>query len=420
MAFKYYPTNRNITTPKEKYINDLQATIDRQFSNAPNFNSIEYEAIFGSQIYDSVDVRIDRVINSQTGQKAGDDYRKIIFKNNDISPINGRRYRFADNIWITINTNNYEMYTYSSTLLRCNNTINFLLPNGSIHYEPIAINNNITSTGFEFKKNINVASGEIWGIIQYNDFTKNISINDRYILGVGGSQQAWSVESVNGINLQETFGETPQTIVLKLKLEVLNTSKDDTDNNVADSLDKNYTVIIDNPDITNIVGYTQILSATTKINGENIDIDIRWSSDDDSIVSINEETGEIELLQVGTVNINAYILGNESIYDSISVNVVTVPVSVENAIISPNVNYILQGNSQLYNVNLYDEDNNIIPSSFNIVATNVPDNYYRLDIIDGNTFIVSNIEKYSTNSLTITCTSGLNSSVIEIELRGVW
>ena len=75
--------SRKTETPKNQYISLLQRTIDNQFYNSPNWWEVYEETSVGSFTFSKVDVRIDGVINAETGLKLGDDWKTLIFK--DIS-----------------------------------------------------------------------------------------------------------------------------------------------------------------------------------------------------------------------------------------------------------------------------------------------------------------------------------------------
>jgi len=104
--YQYLKASLPITnvTPKNSYINDFQQNLYAEFADASDVWDIEEEPILGSETYQPTTVRINHVIDSDTGEKRGDDFKKILFKELDHPSQPGRQYRFNDNIWLTYNT----------------------------------------------------------------------------------------------------------------------------------------------------------------------------------------------------------------------------------------------------------------------------------------------------------------------------
>jgi len=115
------------------------------------------------------------------------------------------------------------------------------------------------------------------------------------------------------------------------------------------------------------------------------------------------------------------VVDNSTITDSISVSIVSTTTPILDIIITPEVNKIYRGDTQIYTV--YKYLNNVVQSdTFTITSLGVPASYYEIHIIDGNTFSVKNIKTYDSSDLTITCIDNIDStfSNIYIKMGGVF
>jgi hypothetical protein len=89
--------------------------------------------------------------------------------------------------------------------------------------------------------------------------------------------------------------------------------------------------------------------------------------------------------------------------------------------ITPEIDYLTQGSEQTYSVYKYLLDVQQA-DTFITVASGIPSQYYLLTVINGNSFKVKNIARYTDGVLTITCTNNIDLSVITktIKLGGLF
>src|SRR6185436_2585456 len=90
-------------SPKQEYIDLFQETLNDQFYNASDVFTIQEETVLASDIYQNVDARINYVINTNTGERVGDDFKTLLFKDIDHSVDLGRMYQFDSNYWLCVN-----------------------------------------------------------------------------------------------------------------------------------------------------------------------------------------------------------------------------------------------------------------------------------------------------------------------------
>lgn len=225
MAYeRYVASSVMIKSPEQQYRDNFQALIDQQINVAYNWFDIEVEDVLGTQIYRSTKVRMSYAINPGTGTKLSDDWKSLLFQTPSDKNIKmGKRFRYGNNIWLTINTEAYGSATENCVMRRCNNTLNVLLSDGSIHKEPCAIDNDVKYGNIYYNNAVNVAQGTIVVWVQFNNFTRNMNINDRFILGYN---QVYKIKNI--INYLSDFTFDPDGSPL-VKMEMQLDSKVSTD-----------------------------------------------------------------------------------------------------------------------------------------------------------------------------------------------
>lgn len=417
-SLKYYPTSNDERSAKQRYTDANQAFKSSQWSNTATIETIEMESSFGSETFEEVDVQLVHAISSETGLKLGDDFKKIIFEDKSSGPIIGKRYRFADNIWITINTKNTLFYNDSSTIQRANTTSNWLLEDGTIHKEPTVLGYKISDNGIDYNKKLDNHTGEMSAYLQFNDFTKSLKVGDSFIYGKDGGAEKWIIRALNNSLYQNTFDENPKLIEINMEAGEINKDRDDAINRVTD-INVEYSISIDQEDILQNIGYTTTLTATVKLDDEVVNRNIVWSSSDELVATIDSSSGDLTILSNGTTNISCQLGSNVSIFDIVTVEGSTLP--IDNYVIryNPSNLRVLQGSDETYTVELYNNNILLLDNFVFSEINGVPLDNYDLEIIDGNNFLIRNIEQYNEN-LIIRCVSGIHTEDIEITLGGAW
>ena len=168
---------------RDYYSKNLQDKINDTYEWAQNNFKIGQEIISGTLDFSPIVCRVVRSIYPKTGLNRGDDYRKLEFLNTHDKRVVGQRYKFDNQTWITTNTNNYSYSTVSSIVRRCNNQINYINSQGEICHEPCIIDYAMKYSNIYYNNEVNIPQGTIIVILQKNDFTNSININDRFIFG---------------------------------------------------------------------------------------------------------------------------------------------------------------------------------------------------------------------------------------------
>ena len=411
---------------KDDYVDYFQEVLNQEFENASDLWKIQEESPFASGTLQDVYVRLlAHVINNDSGNKIGDDYKKILFKDIGHSTGLGVLYYFNDNWWITTQTDRTKQLAASSVIKRCNNTLRWIDLQGAYHSIPCSIdylineNRDYSTAG----TSLVMPAAQLEIICQWNDETNLIRPNQRFLFGNANNWNAYKTlgGGINNFNNLKTEDNLSNGFMrLSVGVNYVNLDTDDIVNGIADAIQIDYALNIVDSSITGNVSSTRQLVADVTMDGISVTRSVTWVSSNISVATVNA-TGLVTFVGLGSATITCSLLGNDSVSDTCSVSVVSGVVSNYQVVITPDTNFILQGETQIYNCKLY--LNGSLQSdvfTFTLGATTIPSTSYLFTVIDGNNFSVKNIKKDLSDTLTITCTSGANSRVIDILLKGVY
>jgi len=417
---------RKGTNPKNQYIDLFQQTLKDQFFNSSDWWTIQEETYAGSKEYTTIDVRVNHVINAETGLKLGDDWKTLLFKEIDHNIELGKQYIFDDNTWLTINTELIKNLTGTCTIRRCNNTLRWIdEPTGAYYEEPCAIEymvkepRDYATQGSPFM----TPGGFLHIEMQFNERSNLINQNQRFLFG---NPEHWTCYKVVGTGLNDfrnltTYDNTTAKILsVDLIANFLNEELDDIVNGIADVYTNLYTLDLNKSTAEGSPTDTIQLLASVTYNGDSVTRPITWTSSNSNIVTV-DANGLATLKSIGNCTITANI-ENNSTSGSCAILVTSTPTTNTEIRITPDVNYILEGKSKTYSVYLYENDVQQ-PDTFTVTCSgsSVPSANYNFQQVTSNSFAVSNILRDVSSYLTITCvSSGSVTRDYNIYLRGAW
>jgi hypothetical protein len=415
------------TTPKEKFINDLQAIYEQSFENAPNvfYDEIAVEKTYGSNEFQAIPmVRVDSIVNFNTGIVLGDDFKMFIFMPDFPKPVYGMKFKWNDDYWLVINTNNNESTTVSAEVRRCNNILRFFDDKGNKIIEPCIMDYTLRFTKNIENTPIMVSNNEqkIW--CQRNTKTVKIKPNDKFLFGAPEQRVAFRVYASGIKNTQNTItGDDLSPTLTEFYMEhyQINPELDDLVNGYANAYSNQFDIRINNSSNIYQKDVSDTLSATVYKNSNIVDMPIKWSSSNTEVATINDD-GVLTTLSDGTAILKATLDGNDSVNDSITISVVTEPI-IDNyeIIITPDTNYILQNRTTSFDCKLYkngiQQNNSFV---FQNITENVPSDKYIIEVNDDNSFSITNKGLYLNNPVLVKCISGEHEKTLEIILRGLY
>lgn len=426
-TYKFIPAGDPIqTSAKESYKADVQATIRQYFYQSTDWFTIQEESALASNTYQNVDVRINNLVNPTTGDNVEDDFKKILFQELDHSVNLGRMYQFDSNYWLTINVDKIKTLTQTIVVRRCNNVLRWIDEStGALYEVPCAM-------GYLIKENrdystagsaIVVPSGMIDCFVQNNLKVQKIKPNQRFLFGTPNNWTAYRVEGggINNFNNQQTVDNTSASLArFSLAVDFVNPQTDDLVNGIANTRDNTYVLNISETSISGNATQIVPLHATITLNGVTVTRTLVWSTSNASIATVSS-TGLVTFVAAGSCVITCRLENNTGVYDTCAVTVGASPVDTYQLVATPSTNYILEGMEVTWTVYLY--KNNIQQSDtviFALDANTVPSSYYTYSVLSVNSFKIKNIKKFLTDTLDVTCTSGIYSKVLNIQLKGAW
>lgn len=193
------------------------------------------------------------------------------------------------------------------------------------------------SLGVQDGQVMTLAEGKLYVNIPDNEDTQNIKANDRFIK----FGQAFKIVGVDRYS-------KPGIIILTCEKDQINPAVDDVENEIAGGLA--CTVEITNQDPVEVYEGETLQMTWTATNG----FPVVFNSSDASIATI-DNNGLITGHTLGMVNITVSHASSPAIHDTVTVNVVSVPVSFSINITSANSlpNEIKNNQSKTYNAEIY-------------------------------------------------------------------
>ena len=313
--------NGIIQTPNNYFRDQQQAAIDQQWDCTSAKYTIKEQADFGSDLYNDIEVWIDYVVGlGSRGTTNGDDFRQLIFRDINYQVKRGLYYQFDGNTWIVYFSDEYSSLSKDAGVRRCNNVMRIIDPeNGSVFSIPCVVDYDMTSPSVQVSSYILTPNNHATIMVQGNaDTLRLFKLNTRYILG----GRPFKLLAYQNALIDESIAPTPTLLYLDLYLDEIH-ANDDIANQLADNGEYQYAVEIDSADMELTNGATGVLTASITLNGEEVNREIIWSSNDSNIVTIDRQ-GNYQV--VGTdgqyCTITATLQGNSSVAASIKIAVV--------------------------------------------------------------------------------------------------
>lgn len=370
----YDSMRKLITTPYNRYIDGLQALINDRWDNSTQtYSIIKQETEIGNGLYQQVDISVDTAIDIGTGFKKGDDFKVFSYRDLSIEVPLGTMYQTDKDYWVCINTNGFENPTNSVEVRRCNNIMKWVdATNGNVNKEWCAIDYELSSPQPLKDKDVVVANGHIFVIVQGNERTRGIRKNQRFIF----NGQPYKLVGYQTLLNNNDLTTHSTLLYIDMYLDTIQPS-DDMENNIANATDYLYEVEVQ-PDVTQQVnGFVGNAEATVTLNGEVVDRKIIWTGNDfvsieqDGTYTLNGSAGDVAV-------ITATLSGNNDVFDNYIVNIVDSVEDKFDIVIDPFVEEVRQKQPMTFSVYLYNNgermdvdvsytiDNNVDSSIFNL------------------------------------------------------
>ena len=227
MALKYYQAYQNsiAQAPVDDWRETMQQSINDTWEDSSTLETVQGQTAVGGIIYADESVYLNSVINPSTGENFGDEYRKIFYRTYADAQTNkwlGKMYQFEDKYWLTTNTNTAIGAVTSAVLRKCNNILKWYANDGTLKTWQCVFSRNLNRTMYEYgREGVPQSEGMTNVLVQYNDDTKDIFVNQRFIL----DGHAFQVQQIDN-----HYSQTLMTIYI---FETQVQSGDDLVNNIA-------------------------------------------------------------------------------------------------------------------------------------------------------------------------------------------
>lgn len=389
--------------PKDKWYEDFQEFQEQQFDDASTVQyDIEEEIDFGTLEFKPIRARLTTIIDVKTGQRNGDDFRKITFFDYKHRPAPGTRYRFDDNIWIVFATKNLKVSSSSVYVYRCNHTLNTQDRYGNIHREPVYVDYKLNETQLSQGEQIIVPSGRLNIVAQLNDWTKDWKIDKRFIIG----DDPYRIRYRSKHEREQTFVQDSRHVVqfyVEYDNEAVN---DNLDLQVADYLDYNFAIQCESK-IANSAGSTGTITSSVTLNGQKVTEPLIYYSNNESVITVDSD-GNYTCVADGETTITVQMKNKPSCITTIEVVVGENEQSVR---VYPETHKIRLNEEVSYTITSKDEVT-ITADSEN------PSYYYKFTVTGSNSFTIKNL-KQSKYPVIITYSVGDITGTFEITLGGI-
>lgn len=427
MAMKYYNATQafRTTNPTKAYRDDFVAISEQTFDNAPNvkYNEIEYEVHYGKRDFKPIPmVRVEPVVNYNTGIQVGDDYQVFIFTPDFPEPYYGMKFKWGRNYYLVINVDKGSGLSTSAEVRRCNNTLRFFDENGNKIYEPCILDQVLRFTNNNDTMTIVTGKAEQYIWCQRNSRTIKIKPNDRFLFGVPEQRIGFRIYAGGfGNSLNTITGDDNSPTLTQFYVEEyeINYQTDDIENGFANAERFEYSIDISENNTYFDVGTTADLSSTVYRGKEVVEEEIYWCSSNDEIISI--DGNKLTALAPGEVTLSAIMVDNKHVFGSITVTVLDDSAEPNyDILINPDINYVLEKEELVVTATVY---KNGIAQDYPIeivdISEDVPRSNYAI-MVDNNTFTIINKKKYLNNNIKVRCSYNNISKEFEFTLRGLY
>lgn len=427
MDFPMYDNARKLMKrPHDAYLSQLQALINERWENSTQtiFN-VYQQADIGSDEWIEQPISIDTAIDIGTGFKKGDDFKVFSHKNISADMKLGIMFRTEEDYWICTNTNGYASPTNSCEVRRCNNVMKWVdQETGFVNQQWCAIDYELSSPRPSKDKDIVVADGHIFVLVQGNDLTRSIPKNQRFIF----NGFAFKVSAYQTLLNKDNTTFHSNLLYIDMYADPIQPS-DDLVNGIANATDYQYAIELQ-PDITEqIDGFTGQILSTVTCNGEVVDREIDWTGND--FVTVNDDGSYILSGTIPPSNdreddggndepvekiavITATLKGNPNITASCSIKIVDEIVDTVDIIIDPLFSDVRQSLPQSFSVYLY--KNGMQQDDAVTCTTSGLTNKYFTLTQDGHDFVLT-VKDISPTPLTLMFTVDEYSEAIDVLLK---
>ena len=412
----YLSRKKNTANDNEDYYRTYaQEWINKYFYDTDLIRTIKEEKYPFNKEYMDYEVHVDTVsdVTVNTNKVVGN-YLALIFKDCDHKTYRGQKFIYEEEPYLCYDITKDLSRVAKAQIIKCNNKIRWINSSGATIEEPCFIGFEMTATNNNVTKDSTVEQRRLVCLVQGNANTNEIITNQRFLLS---KTSAFKVTQVFKENLDNISDEYSNLFTMYIEWNsVLNT--DNKDLLLADYYTSNYTLQIDQSDLSLLPSSIGQLTATTTLNGNITTVPLTWASSNSQVATIDQNGNYAVVGLSGTTcTITCTVQGNKTVSDSINISVASVPLGDKALIITPNAVDSIKVNSTksiYYGVYL----NGVLQADVvTVTPSGASSTCYSITNVSGG--IDVKCLKISSTPLTLTFTSGSLTKVMTINLVGL-
>lgn len=398
--------------PNDSWRNLQQATITSLFEDTTIKRTILEEKVPFNQEYQEIEAWVGTVTDSTTNtEKDSNDYRSLYFEDCTHDVGRGLYYQYDNNYWLVYDSSTDLESISNVKIRRCNNRLKWIDKNsGELLDYPCIIEYTLSATQPNVTADITTIGGRVSIIVQGNEKTRKIKKNTRFIFG----EQAYKFNNWNNYMMSDYDAKTATLLFMDFTVDNVQPT-DDLENGIADSTEYKYMVKILEEDFSQIKGFTGKLNAIVILNGQEVERNIIWKSEDENIISVDNE-GNYTLLGENGQSCKIYAcIENSNVCSFITIEIEEEIIEKSDIVIDPLITEIPHLQVEVINANLYkngvkqDDKVECIPSGLD-------NSYYYLVDMGNNQFKIANNKISKDVPLTLTFRCGDYEESIDIKL----
>lgn len=256
--------------------------------------------------------------------RRADNYKIVLFADRDIEYIvPGSKIVTMGSTWIVANPFNVSGSDGCAIVERCNAVWNYLDFYGNVLSEPMVVTNyRADANDSDAQEGNLITKGYFNCVCQYNDVTRQIDTNTRFILGTG----AYRVTGFSDFSLEFTGDyDSVRLLEFTVRYEEPNLEIDDMAHHVAGGKSFSWEIALSGAE-TVPVGQTRQMTAASMRNGERVEsteehpIGYLFASSDESVASV-DGNGTVTGISAGTAVVTATLEQNPEVSASMTIEV---------------------------------------------------------------------------------------------------
>lgn len=404
--------NHYAESTNDSWRNLQQATITSLFEDTTIKRTILEEKVPFNQEYQEIEAWVGTVTDSTTNtEKDSNDYRSLYFEDCTHDVGRGLYYQYDNNYWLVYDSSTDLESISNVKIRRCNNRLKWIDKNsGELLDYPCIIEYTLSATQPGVTADITTIGGRVSIIVQGNEKTRKIKKNTRFIFG----EQAYKFNNWNNYMMSDYDAKTATLLFMDFTVDNVQPT-DDLENGIADSTEYKYMVKILEEDFSQVKGFTGKLNAIVILNGQEVERNIIWKSEDENIISVDNE-GNYTLLGENGQSCKIYAcIENSNVCSFITIEIEEEIIEKSDIVIDPLITEIPHLQVEVINANLYkngvkqDDKVECIPSGLD-------NSYYYLVDMGNNQFKIANNKISKDVPLTLTFRCGDYEESIDIKL----